>query len=82
MGAKFLAARDGGSTGTAVKKLCKEGRIPHIGMRQVSDPTDTEYVDKTISRMKQDYLDCPEEWRHVFLAGLCKRDYDALMELL
>lgn len=65
-----------------MKKLCPEGRIPRTGLRQISDPTDGEYVDKTVARLKRDYLACPKEWRETFLSGLTKKDFDALMDLL
>jgi hypothetical protein len=37
-----------------------------------SEPTDPDYVDKRLARLKQEYLACAPEWRQVFLDGLSR----------
>ena len=45
--------------------------------RQQSEPTDPDYADKRLARLKAEYAACPREWKQCFLGGLSKyeRDY-------
>ena len=42
------------------------------------DPTDPDYEDHRIQRMRAEYRSLASEWRDVYLAGLSKKDVEAL----
>lgn len=65
----------------AVLKIDYSTRIKHVGEKQVSEKTDSEYVQKTLSKLAEDYRNCPKEWRDVFLTGLQSYQIKALEEM-
>lgn len=56
-----------------------KGKIPREGGRQVSEPTDPDYTDKALERLRRDYQACPDEWKTCFLNGLSKFDQNYVL---
>ena len=66
------------STGMKLQKsqLCYP--TEHLASGSQMDRTDPDYEDHRLERMRAEYRSLPPEWRSTYLAGLCKKDAEAV----
>lgn len=62
------------------RSLNQKGAIPKTGVRQVSEKTDPDYVDKVFAKMLSTYISLAHENREVFLSGLEPKDRERVLE--
>jgi len=63
-------------------KLCKPQRCyptEHLASGSKVAPTDPDYDDHRLQRMRAEYRSLSPEWRDLYLAGLCKKDAEAVI---
>ena len=63
-------------------KLCKPQRCyptEHLESGSKFDQTDPDYEDHRLQRMRTEYLSLPPEWRDQYLAGLSKKEAEAVI---
>jgi hypothetical protein len=51
----------------------------HLASGSQMDPTDPDYEDHRLERMRAEYRSLSPEWRAMYLAGLCKKDAEAVV---
>ena len=62
-------------------KIPPSQRLPALGC-QPSERTDSEYIDKTDLQYIHDYIECPEPWRGVMLAGMTRPQVQVMLDYM